>query len=116
MSNWLVWEQILRVPMMLFKYMDVVVLLLSGGASSRYWPLPHKMLMPYIGTPFIEHQITLLQRLGLSNIVVVGRKEINHALGKTRVIKVLQKGSGQASAILSAQKYIAGKPVFHEWQ
>jgi len=97
--------------MMLFKNMDTVVLLLSGGASSRYWPLPHKMLMSYLGISFIDHQIRLLQQMGLTNIIVVGRPEINHALGKTHVTKILQKGSGQAAAVLSAQKLISDKSV-----
>lgn len=93
------------------KLADVTVVVLSGGKSSRFWPLPHKMLMNFLGKTFIEHQIEFFKKQGFADIILVGTYDVNRAVSIHNVKKVLQQGSGQGAAILSAKKYMLGKPT-----
>ena len=87
------------------------VLLLSGGKSTRFWPLPHKMLLPFLGKPFIEHQINFLKTAGCRDIVVVISPEIATRIDGEGITVETQQGEGQAAAILSARQYITDKPL-----
>jgi bifunctional UDP-N-acetylglucosamine pyrophosphorylase/glucosamine-1-phosphate N-acetyltransferase len=47
-------------------------ILLLGGKSRRFWPLPDKALFPICGKTLLEHKIAQLKAAGISKIVVVG--------------------------------------------
>ena len=87
------------------------ILLLSGGKSTRFWPLPHKMLLPFLGIPFIEHQINFLKTAGCSDIVVVVSPEIATGIDGEGIAVETQQGEGQAAGILSARQYITDNPL-----
>lgn len=90
---------------------QVTVLLLAGGASSRFWPLPHKMTVSFLGKTFLEHQIAFLKKLGVEDIVVVVHPSIAGQIAGEDITVEVQRGAGQKAAVLSAQEYIKNKPL-----
>jgi bifunctional UDP-N-acetylglucosamine pyrophosphorylase/glucosamine-1-phosphate N-acetyltransferase len=90
---------------------DLVVVLLAGGKSERFWPLPHKMHMRFLGRTFLETQIENLKAIGFKSIVVVVNEDSVDELLPLGVQKIIQRGDGQGAAILSAKTEIAAKPV-----
>jgi len=90
---------------------NLTVLLLSGGKSTRFWPLPHKMLLPFLGKSFIEHQINFLKTVGCEDIVVVVNSEIATQINGEGITVETQQGEGQAAAILSARQFITDNPL-----
>lgn len=85
---------------------NITVLLLAGGKSKRFWPLPDKNLMKYLGKPLIYWQIEKLKRLGFKKIVVVENKENVQSVEGIKI--VVQKGEGLAAAVFSAADYLSG--------
>ena len=51
------------------------VILLAAGLSSRLDPIQDKNLLEFCGKPLIEHQIALLKKAKLRDIVLVGNPE-----------------------------------------
>lgn len=90
---------------------NVVVLLLSAGRSSRFWPLPHKMEMSFLGKRFIELQIEFLLNAGFTNIILVGTDQLNNSITKFPIKKIVQVGDGQAAGILAARDLITNKNI-----
>jgi len=93
-------------------------LFLAGGKSVRMWPLSwDKNLIPFNGQPLIAYTLSLAQKAGLSDFVIVGNEENKQALKK--IINKLgikgevisQKNPGQAGAILSASSKIGNQEV-----
>ena len=89
---------------------NITVLLLSGGTSSRFWPLTHKMSQQFLGKSFLDRQIEQLKDCGFKNIVVVSNTKLGTDFSSS-VPTVVQKGNGQGAAILSAATYIKTKPI-----
>lgn len=87
------------------------IIVLAGGQSSRFWPLPHKLTLTFFGKTFLEHQLSQLQKVGFSDIIVVVSKAIAGRISGGLVKTVVQQGEGQGAAILSAAKYLADDPV-----
>lgn len=86
------------------------VLILAGGKSERFWPLEEKNLLPFLGVPLLFHQIDLLRKVGFSEIIIVCNQNLFSKLKtseKTKGLKlVIQKGEGQAAAVLSASQFL----------
>ena len=89
--------------------------ILSGGASSRFWPINgyHKSLIKVMGRPLILWLINSLEGQGIDEVVVVQgpRKEIETELKNFKiglpvkyVIQPTPKGTGDA--ILKAEKFL----------
>lgn len=85
---------------------NITLLLLAGGRSSRFWPLPHKMTLPFTGNSFLEKQLQLVREAGFKKIVVVVNQEISGRFSGEGITLVEQKGEGQGAAILSAAGYL----------
>lgn len=95
------------------------ILLLSGGDSSRFWPLKEKNLTTFLGKTLIEHQINELIPLTNNLIIVTNereKEEMDKIAGgiKTESIKIeviIQKNieEGQAGAVLSAKGKVEGE-------
>ncbi|KAB2331528.1 nucleotidyltransferase family protein [Cytobacillus depressus] len=51
--------------------MKVSAIVLSAGQSTRMQPLPHKGLIPWEGTTLFEHQLQVLLKCVISEIIVV---------------------------------------------
>lgn len=90
---------------------NVVLLVLAGGESSRFWPLPHKLLLLFFGVSLLEHQIELYEKAGFGEIVLVASKAITERFNGLVVKTVLQEGKGQGAAILSARELLRDKSV-----
>lgn len=90
---------------------EIQVILLAGGKSTRFWPLTHKLLLPFCGKNLIEHQLELLERVGLKDIMLVGTAEVVKRFAGGGLKTVIQKGDGQDAAILSAKNYIKSDPI-----
>ena len=88
--------------------MKVKILILAGGKSERFWPFADKTLFPFLGKPLIEHQIERIKGAGFQDLTVVCSKNNLAAIKKLGVKTILQKGQGQAAAILSAEKLFKG--------
>lgn len=90
---------------------DTTLVILSGGTSSRFWPLSHKMLMSFLGKTFLERQLEFFSKVGFKEIVLVVTKEIAETLSGGSIHIVVQQGEGQGAALLSAREKIEGKPI-----
>jgi len=90
---------------------DVTVIILAAGKSSRCWPLGDKNLLSFFGKPLINYQIEKLKSLGFGRIVLVLNENNYKHLEKMGVEKVIQKGDGQQSAILSCRDKIKSGPA-----
>jgi len=91
---------------------DLVVLILAGGKSERFWPLSDKNLFKLFGKTLIEYQVQELRQAGFTKIGIVGNEgNINEFKKIPQVAVILQKGRGQGAAILSAKDFIRGKSV-----
>lgn len=95
----------------------ITAILLAGGESSRFWPLDHKMLLPFLGKPLFQWQLEQLVKLGFSKIIVVANK--NNVEEISRLTKILQikpiivrqVGRGQKSAVLSVKEVLYEEPL-----
>jgi NDP-sugar pyrophosphorylase family protein len=107
----------------MFTNTDVIIL--SAGASSRFWPLSanhHKAFVSILGKTIIEHLLLDLRKTGVKKVVLVvsPRDEEKIKLivkqNKNLEIKidyVVQKESlGMGNALLTAQKKIKSQQFF----
>ena len=88
--------------------MKIKILILAGGKSERIWPLSNKALFPFFEKSLLQHQIERIKEAGFKNMTVVCNKDNAPVVKKLGVKNVLQEGSGQAAAILSARKFVKG--------
>lgn len=88
--------------------MDLKVLILAGGRSERFWPLSDKALFPFLGKPLVKHQIERVKKAGFRDSIVICSREDLAVIKNFGVKTILQKGEGQAAAILSAEKFLKG--------
>src|SRR3989344_476465 len=92
------------------------LLILSGGSSTRFWPLTDKNLTPYLGLTLLEYQLSTFQKIAQQIIIVTNKSNksvIEQIVNGTdiQVKLVEQVGNGQGEAILSAKKYLHGKTL-----
>ncbi len=97
--------------------MKTQVVILAGGASSRFWPLgegKHKALFKLMGKPLIAYTLEMLGNLGLKNVIIIQgpdrsiEKEISD--GKSYNVKIryaIQKeAKGMGDALNTARDLI----------
>ena len=89
------------------------IIILAAGKSTRFWPLSDKNLFVFLGKPLIYHQFKKLSSYA-ENITLVGNTKNGDFLRKTfssefKVKIIIQKGEGQASAILSVGDKVKGE-------
>lgn len=87
---------------------NIKIILLAAGNSSRFWPLTNKSTFPFLGKPFIKHQLETLFKVGFSDISVVCNEENINYIKTLHPDYVLQKGEGQGAGIYSAKDKIKG--------
>lgn len=90
------------------------ILILAGGESSRFWPLSHKNLFHFRGETLIEHQIKFYSTYAEAVSIVSHPDtfdQISEIAQRYHVKVIVQHGSGQGAAILSAQEYISGETL-----
>ena len=97
----------------------ITILILAGGDSSRMWPLNDKTFMHFLGKPLAFYTLAQLAKFGFKDIVIVvgksNRSDFSRIKNEFTGFKInivnQKRAKGQAGAILSADKYIAGKPI-----
>lgn len=104
---------------------DVVVVILAGGKSDRFWPLNNKNLLDFSYGNLLEHHINTLSKLGVKDFIVVCSAEVAAFLRVSsgrfpniKIERVLQNSNkhGIGNAVLLAfpvysNKY-KGRPVY----
>lgn len=96
------------------------VLLLSGGDSTRFWPLKEKVLVKFFGKSLIEHQIRELSALSNNLIIVTNDNEKEKIdkvvdqikdIGETKIEVFVQENTdeGQAGAVLAVRGKVQGE-------
>lgn len=90
------------------------VLILAGGTSSRFWPLSHKNLFYFKGETLIEYQIKFYLQYA-ETVFIVSHPDtfdqISEIAHRYRVKVIVQHGSGQGAAILSAHEDVSGETL-----
>lgn len=88
------------------------LLILAGGASTRFWPLTSKPLFPFMGTPLIAHQVERARKYAETLVVVCakGEKQAYELLLPTVTI-VEQELRGMAGAVVAAKNYVKGETL-----
>ena len=88
-----------------------VVIILAGGANSRFWPLEQKSLFSFLGEPLLTQHVRLLRELGCQDFVVIANPDNAGAVEKVlseipgiQAHTVVQpQPNGMADAILCAE-------------
>ena len=91
---------------------NIVAVVLAGGEGKRFWPFSmYKSMVPFLGKPFLIHNLEMLKKVGLTQAIVV-MPQNEGALSKIRVegmdIKIATQSDtkGMGDAVLSAKKFI----------
>ena len=91
------------------------IIILAGGKSTRFFPLDDKNLYYFLGKPLLEHQIIKFLPFAKHIFVVAHErncKYVEHITEKySNTILIIQKGEGQASALLSCTDFIHGESL-----
>ncbi len=98
---------------------DVVVLILAGGNSDRFWPLPDKNSISFLDKPLVYFSLSQFRKFGFKNIVIVVNKTNKLIFTNLKSefsdlsIELLEQSDlkGMAGAVVSAQKFIKGKKI-----
>lgn len=98
------------------------VIILAGGANSRFWPLREKSLYPFMGVSLLEKQLQVYQSVGLRKAVVVanpGNRDMiaeamqNSATGFEYDVVVQDEPLGMGHAILQAEPFLKNYPPIY---
>lgn len=102
-------------------YMELSVIVLAGGHSSRFWPLEEKNLFNFFGVPLIVYQLRryshFLKQSGIKAKFVVITNESNHNLIKNSLAGseglsyklVAQSLPNQYGAVIAGLREVPGK-------
>lgn len=98
----------------------ILVVILAGGDSGRFWPLREKSFFPFLGTPLLYHCLSRFKNVGINDFLIVHTKnnepllsEFSQNYPQFNIEKVIQKDPrGMAGAILSAGDRIGEKSIF----
>lgn len=95
------------------KFKNAVIL--AGGVGERFWPLEKKAMFPFCGKPLLEYQIEIILPFA-EYITVVVHENIEPSVKKLcnvydNVHAVVQRGSGQAAAMLALKNTIQGEAL-----
>ncbi len=88
------------------------VILLGGGASSRFAPFQEKNLFSFLGKSLVEHQVARYKKKGLGKIIVVTNQENFSQIKKIarkedkKIEVVIQRGEGMAGAVLTGLSFL----------
>jgi bifunctional UDP-N-acetylglucosamine pyrophosphorylase/glucosamine-1-phosphate N-acetyltransferase len=95
------------------------VLVLAGGAATRFWPLRDKLFIELGAHSLLERHLRILRDLGCDRFVVVTRPEmkptveaIGRALGVDLSVAVQPAAKGMADAVLCAAPLLPEGPLY----
>ncbi len=98
---------------------DLVVLILAGGNSDRFWPLSDKNSLSFLGKPLVYFSLAQFRKFGLKDIVIVINKtnrlmflNLKNYFSDLHITLLEQTDPrGMAGAIVSAKELIKGKKL-----
>jgi len=90
---------------------NITVILLSGGKSTRFWPLSDKNTLSFLGKPLIKRQIENIKKAGFDNIHIVCNPENINLINSFHKTCILQEGEGIGAAVLSGLKKVSGPVI-----
>jgi bifunctional UDP-N-acetylglucosamine pyrophosphorylase/glucosamine-1-phosphate N-acetyltransferase len=84
----------------------MIVLVLAGGASNRFWPLRDKPLVEFGSRTLLQRHLDLLRAAGCDRFIVVARPETAEAIAAMDAgvqVAVQSEPRGMADAVLAAR-------------
>lgn len=95
------------------------VIMLAAGRSKRMKPIEDKNFLSFLGKPLLVHQLEILKKAGIGEVILVGGKHNLEKIGamakslKMKINIVEQKNLelGMCGAVLAAKDLIKGKEV-----
>ncbi|MCX6734378.1 MAG: sugar phosphate nucleotidyltransferase [Candidatus Peregrinibacteria bacterium] len=95
------------------------VVMLAAGRSKRMKPIEDKNFLSFLGKPLLVHQLEILKKAGISEVILVGGKHNLEKIGamakslKIKIEIVEQKNLelGMCGAVLAAKDLIKGEEV-----
>src|SRR3990172_2069159 len=95
------------------------VLVLAGGASTRFWPLRDKLFVELGSQSLLERHLRALRELGCERFVVVTRPDLAPAvesmargLGADVSVALQPEAKGMADAVLCAAPALGDGPLY----
>lgn len=96
---------------------QITAVLLSGGVSSRFWPLQDKNCISFLGRSFLSWHYEQLLQCKLQQVIVVTNEENETLIKSISVPKglsvsyVKQIGKGQGQAVLAIAPLVHDTPI-----
>ena len=96
----------------------ITAVLLSGGTSSRFWPLKDKNTFIFQGKEFLYWHYLQLVRAGIQRCIVVVNDNTNNIIRSITVPEglkieyVIQKGQGMGQAVAALDGLLHEEPMF----
>lgn len=95
------------------------VIMLAAGRSKRMKPIEDKNFLSFLGKPLLVHQLEILKKAGIGEVILVGGKHNLEKIGamakslKMKINIVEQKNLelGMCGAVLAAKDLIKGEEV-----
>ncbi len=95
------------------------VIMLAAGRSKRMKPIEDKNFLSFLGKPLLVHQLEILKKAGIKEVILVGGKHNLEKIGamakslKMKINIVEQKNLelGMCGAVLAAKDLIKGEEV-----
>lgn len=95
------------------------VVMLAAGRSKRMKPIEDKNFLSFLGKPLLVHQLEILKKAGIKEVILVGGKHNLEKIGemakslKLKINIVEQKNLelGMCGAVLAAKNLIKGEEV-----
>lgn len=95
------------------------VLMLAAGRSKRMKPIADKNFLNFLGKPLIQHQLEILKKAGLNEVIIVGGnhnleriKKLGEGLKmKIRICEQKNLDLGMCGAVVAAKNLIGNEPI-----
>lgn len=91
--------------------MKPVVIILAGGANSRFWPLREKSLYPFMGENLLNKQLEVYKSAGFEDFIIVanpGNRDVIADVTEHDVV-VQNEPLGMGHAVLQARNRLAAR-------
>jgi NDP-sugar pyrophosphorylase family protein len=90
-----------------------VVIILAGGANSRFWPLREKSLYRFMDEPLLTKQMNVYRDAGFEEFIIIAnpgnRSMIADLVGDEAAIAVQDEPLGMGHAILQAREFLVDR-------
>lgn len=95
------------------------VVMLAAGRSKRMKPIEDKNFLSFLGKPLLVHQLEILKKAGINEVILVGGKHNLEKIGamakslklKIQIVEQKNLELGMCGAVLAAKDLIKGEEV-----